>query len=238
MERKLRKLLRLGMRGKRVVVRRQVTGHCNDNMPRDRFVRHFRSIHSPISPSAPSRHSVLPREPPPEAVASGKHVSLALRLDTRMDITVTYKGQQQLINLPADEPTLADLQVALSDTYGLDVSLQKIIYRGKLLRGPESSLLGLGVAPGSKLQLLGASSNTVAALTKQRDELQRREEVIRTRKTASPRSTARAGFGSFAGQRDATVRFQSIEPFPESPMTPFRERRQFLLGSFFFRTSI
>lgn len=147
-----------------------------------------------------------------------------------MQISVSYKSRKELVSL-AQDAVLADLQKVLAATFNIDPSLQKIIHKGKLLKNSGSSLESLGVQAGSKLQLLGASSEQVAALHKERDELQRRAEVIATRKTTKPRNTSTAGFSSLNGQKDATPRFLKITPFPAGPVTPFFEKRKALLGT-------
>lgn len=146
-----------------------------------------------------------------------------------MQITVSHKGSTRSFDV-APSSTLSDLQELLSEEYAIEPSLQKINCRGKLLKDPQASLESLGLTDSSKIQLFGAAASQVAALHHERSEIQRRADVVASRKTAVPRNTQRSGFSSIGGQKGVRPRFLQITPFPEGPLTPHLEQRKAMLG--------
>lgn len=129
-------------------------------------------------------------------------------------VTVSHRGSSTKLSVPDRSP--AALLTKLRELVG-EESRIRVICKGRTvdLDGDEVSL-----PDGAKLLVVAAQGEAIAAEQQRVADDRRREEIVRTRVTAKPRSTTTAGQSS---------RFHSINPFAEGPSTPLLERRRQML---------
>ncbi|KAK0489298.1 WLM-domain-containing protein [Armillaria novae-zelandiae] len=132
-------------------------------------------------------------------------------------ITVAFRGTPRRVTL-RPESTLGDLQDQLEKVTSVSPSLQKLLYKGKNLkqnRSGQETVLSIGLRNGSKVQMLGTTSEELDGIQVAENEQRRVDRILRERALKAPAYKVRS-----TGSRDSAslnYRFHQLLPLPHLP---------------------
>lgn len=178
----------------------------------------------------PARHPSL-RHIPNSHESTQTNNSNAMTADLMINLSVSHSGQTHPFAFPPDTP-LGRIQSALSDTFHVPPSAQKLLTKGRKLDSsdpctPLSALLGPSSpsAGATKVLLVGPASDALAALQADED-LRRKKHAAYERHASGPRQGVRR---TGVGRVDETegYRFLAVEPFAEE-VPSYEARRKML----------
>ncbi|SJL13724.1 uncharacterized protein ARMOST_17172 [Armillaria ostoyae] len=138
---------------------------------------------------------------------------------TSSDITITvvFRGTSHRLPLQP-ESTLGDLQDQLEKVTSVSPSLQKLLYKGKNLkqnRSGQETVVSIGLRSGSKVQMLGTTSEELDGIQVTENEQRRVDRILRERALKAPtykvRSTGTVDSASL------NYRFHQLLPLPHLP---------------------
>ncbi|KAK0501665.1 WLM-domain-containing protein [Armillaria luteobubalina] len=132
-------------------------------------------------------------------------------------ITVAFRGTSHRITLQP-QSTLGDLQDELEKVTTVSPSLQKLLYKGKNLkqnRSGQETIVLIGLRNGSKVQMLGTTSEELDGIQLTENEQRRVDRILRERALKAPDYKVRS-----TGSKDSAslnYRFHQLLPLPHLP---------------------
>jgi hypothetical protein len=106
--------------------------------------------------------------------------------------SVSFQGKTLPIDLPLTTTTLAELGQRLQELTDVAVAGQKLIYKGKRAIAPPTCTLDqAGIKPGTKVMLLGTTSQALDAFKEEEADAERVQAILAKRKTAPPSKVSR-----------------------------------------------
>ena len=109
----------------------------------------------------------------------------ALSSSKTISFTVTYRGVTHHFSKPSD-CSIADFQAQLEELFGVPPSLQKLLYKGKKTTSDDTTLALAGFKNGSKIQMLGTTTQELDGMKLVEGEQRRRERILRERALKTP----------------------------------------------------
>ncbi len=108
-----------------------------------------------------------------------------------IDFKVSHKGQTHSLSLPP-ETAFEELQARLEELTSVPPQNQKLLYKGKKASvNGRDTIVEAGIKSGSKVQLLGATSQELGDLRQVESEFQRRERILQAR-ASGPQAKVRS----------------------------------------------
>ena len=102
-------------------------------------------------------------------------------MSSTIDLVVSYRGTSYNLSLPVDT-TFAVLQTRLEELTHVPPANQKLIYKGKKASIQDDQLIAeAGFKNGTKVQMLGATSEELGQLQQVEGEHQKKERIQRER---------------------------------------------------------
>ncbi|KAK0188535.1 WLM-domain-containing protein [Armillaria mellea] len=128
-------------------------------------------------------------------------------------ITVVFRGTPHRVTLQP-ETTLGDLQDQLEKVTSVSPSLQKLLYKGKNLKqntSGQETVVSIGLRNGSKVQMLGTTSEELGGIQVTENEQRRIDRILRERALKAPAYKGRLDTASL------NYRFHQLLPLPHLP---------------------
>ncbi|KAI0923512.1 hypothetical protein AcV5_009034 [Taiwanofungus camphoratus] len=132
-----------------------------------------------------------------------------------VELTITHRGIAYRLSLLPDD-TLAFLQARLEELTSVPPPLQKLLYKGKKSNlSQDSTVAEAGLNNGTKVQMLGLTTEELGGMRAVEDERNKREHILRERAAKAPVKVRSTGPPSTTA--DARYRFHCIEPLQHLP---------------------
>ena len=97
------------------------------------------------------------------------------------NLHIIYRGTTHERSV-ADNTTFSDLHAQLEDHFGVAASNQKLVYKGKKAsHDGDVSLAEAGLGEGTKITLLGPTSEELGGMKKDEEEKARRDRIMAKR---------------------------------------------------------
>ncbi|TFY68846.1 hypothetical protein EVJ58_g763 [Rhodofomes roseus] len=130
-----------------------------------------------------------------------------------IEIIVSHRGTQHHLSLLPDD-TIALLQARLEELTSVPPSLQKLLFRGKKANLQDSdTLVHAGLKNGTKVQMLGSTTEELSRTLAADTEFQRKERILRERALKAPVKARSTSSPSALSQ----YTFHHIEPLAHLP---------------------
>ncbi|KAF8997911.1 WLM domain-containing protein [Cyathus striatus] len=134
--------------------------------------------------------------------------------DNNLQLAISFRGNTHKLSI-SPETTLLELQTQLEELTAVPPSLQKLLYKGKKTARDDAesvTLLQIGLKNGTKIQMLGSTTQELGGLQSVEDERRKRERIMRERAMKAPVKVRSTGAGVFN-----EYRFHEVQPLEHLP---------------------